>query len=92
MQDLNHISNTAFEPDNYTREHIHKEWSPFGWQHEIAGHACHDPNKVTESVIVLFCPVLVVCASVVCSDDSRRVQGRHINTLRRLQVHRASII
>ena len=46
MQDLEHVSGTAFKSDNYSEEYVHKEWSPDGWTHLIKGHACYDPAKV----------------------------------------------
>lgn len=46
LQDAEHMSNTAFAPDNYSSEFHHAEWSPDGWLDIIEGHACYDPAKV----------------------------------------------
>ena len=42
---LKHTSNTAFEADNYDKEHK-SPWLPDGWLKHIKGHACYDPLKV----------------------------------------------
>ena len=43
--ELNHTSNTAFEPDKYNQEHKSHRM-PDGWLKYIQGHACYDPVKV----------------------------------------------
>eukprot|EP00798_Chlamydomonas_sp_ICE-L_P023547 gene23547-9071_t len=42
--DLDHTSNSAFLPDNYTMD-TKSPRQPNGWRHKIAGHACYNPVK-----------------------------------------------
>ena len=43
--ELNHTSNTAFDPDNYDKDHKSHSM-PDGWIKYIKGHVCYDPLKV----------------------------------------------
>ena len=44
--DPGHRSNTAFTPDNYTQEYVHRDMQPQGWLRVIQGHPCYLPGKV----------------------------------------------
>ncbi len=48
LQDVHHVSNTAYGSDNYTDEFEHPVWAPGGWTSLIRGHPCYDPAKVIQ--------------------------------------------